>query len=432
MNITVIGTGYVGLVTGTCLSDYGNKVRCIDVDKDKIKSLNKGVVTIYEPGLEKIFKKNLNNGNLFFRDKLDDSINDSDLIFLALPTPSNEDGSADLKYVIEVAEKLSTIINSYKIIINKSTVPVGTTKKVSDIFKRNSEIDIDVISNPEFLREGVAVKDFMNPKRIIIGSKSEKAKNVMNKLYKPFTNKGSKIYFMNEESSELTKYAANSFLATKISFMNEISQICEISPANIEDIKLGLGSDSRIGKRFLNAGIGYGGSCLPKDVKALISFSDKINYDFKILKSVEKINELQKVHIISKIQKFFNNDIEGKHFGIWGLAFKPATDDIREAPSLEIIKNLLELNSEITAYDPVASSPVKKILGNKISYSSEPYEMLDKIDALIICTEWDEFKNINIQKLQTKLQSKTIFDGRNIFDPKIMSIKGFKYISIGR
>ncbi len=432
MNITVIGTGYVGLVTGTCLSDYGNKVTCIDIDKSKIKSLKSGILTIYEPGLEIIFKKNVSNGNLSFANKINHKINESEIIFLALPTPPNEDGSADLKHVLNVAKNLSEIINSYKIIINKSTVPIGTTKKISNIFKKNSKINIDVISNPEFLREGVAVKDFMNPERIIVGTQSKKAIKIVSQLYQPFSKKGTKIYFMNEESAELTKYAANSFLATKISFINEISQICDLTDADIDKVKLGLSSDSRIGKKFLNAGIGYGGSCLPKDVKALISYTNNINYDFKILKSVEKINELQKVHIISKIQNFFNNDINGKHFGIWGLSFKPETDDIREAPSLEIIKNLLELNSEITAYDPVASPSIKKILGNKISYSGGPYEMLDKIDALIICTEWDEFKNINIKKVKTKLKSKTIFDGRNIFDTKLMSINQFKYISIGR
>ncbi len=432
MKIAVIGTGYVGLVSGTCFAETGNIVTCVDINQAKIDRLTQGEITIYEPGLEKMFLKNLRDGRLKFTTDLNQGIQDAQIVFLALPTPPGEDGSADLKYVLGVADKLGKLLDDYKVIVDKSTVPVGTADKVKSAIAKNAKVEFDVVSNPEFLREGVALEDFMKPDRVVIGVSSERAKKVMGDLYAPFVRQGNPIIFMDEKSAELTKYAANSFLATKISFMNEIAQLCERLGADVDMVRRGIGSDERIGKRFLFPGIGYGGSCFPKDVQALIRSAEEVDYDFQILKSVEKVNEIQKTHLIPKIKSHFNHNLKGKHFALWGLAFKPNTDDIREAPALYIIQALLVAGATVSAYDPEAMGNVKGQLGDRIQYSINPYEALKGADALIIATEWSEFRTPDFEQIEKKLESKVIFDGRNLFEIDKMKELGYKYISIGR
>ncbi len=432
MKIAVIGTGYVGLVSGTCFAETGNTVTCVDIDQVKIDRLTHGEITIYEPGLEKMFLKNLRDGRLKFTTDLKKGIEGAQIVFLALPTPPGEDGSADLKYVLGVADQLGHILEDYKVIVDKSTVPVGTADKVKDAIAKHAKVEFDVVSNPEFLREGVAVEDFMKPDRVVIGSSSDRAKKVMGDLYAPFVRQGNPVIFMDEKSAELTKYAANSFLATKISFMNEIAQLCERLGADVDMVRRGIGSDDRIGKRFLFPGIGYGGSCFPKDVQALIKSAEEVNYDFQILKSVEKVNEKQKTHLIPKIQSHFNYDLNGKHFALWGLAFKPNTDDIREAPALYIIDSLLKSGATVSAYDPEAMNNVKSLLKDTIQYSMNPYEALKDADALIIATEWSEFRTPDFDQIECQLKNKVIFDGRNLFDKNNLKSLGFNYLCVGR
>ena len=432
MKITVIGTGYVGLVTGTCFAETGNKVTCIDIDKAKVDKLSSGQITIYEPGLEKIFLRNTKEGRLVFTTNLEEVLEASEIIFLALPTPPGADGSADLKYVLGVADKMGKLMKGYKVVVNKSTVPVGTADKVREAIAKNYKGAFDVVSNPEFLREGVAVDDFMKPDRVVIGTKSEQAKKVMTELYAPFVRQGNPLIFMDERSSELTKYAANSFLATKISFMNEISQLCERMGADVDMVRRGIGSDDRIGKRFLFPGIGYGGSCFPKDVQALVKSSNEVNYDFEILKAVEKVNALQKLHLVNKINTYFKNDLQGKKIALWGLAFKPNTDDIRDAPAIDMINALTAAGATITAYDPEAMPNVKNKIGDKIKYASNQYEALAGADILVIATEWSEFRTPDFEIIEKELPSKVIFDGRNLFDVAKMKEMGYHYESIGR
>lgn len=432
MNIAVVGTGYVGLVSGTCFAEMGNNVICVDINEQKVNQLKNGEIPIYEPQLDLLFERNTKQGRLSFTNSLQEAVDQTQLIFLALPTPPGEDGSADLSYVLGVAEDLGKIIKQYTIVVDKSTVPVGTAEKVRAAIAKNAKVEFDVVSNPEFLREGFAVDDFLKPDRVVIGTQSEKAKMVMNDLYKPFTRQGNPIYFMDEKSAELTKYAANSFLATKISFMNEIANLCELLGADVDQVRMGIGSDSRIGKRFLFPGIGYGGSCFPKDVKALIKSSRDANYDFSILKSVEEVNEKQKIVLLPKIMNHFKNDIKGKKFAIWGLAFKPNTDDIREAPAHYVIKELLAKGAQVSAYDPEATKNTKQIFGESISYGQDNYEILADADALIIATEWPLFRNPDFDKISNLLKNKLIFDGRNLFEVNKMEELGYTYYSIGR
>ncbi|HNQ12515.1 MAG TPA: UDP-glucose/GDP-mannose dehydrogenase family protein [Bacteroidia bacterium] len=432
MNIAVVGTGYVGLVTGTCFAEMGNHVTCVDIDQEKVTKLRSGVIPIYEPHLDVLFDRNIKQGRLKFTTNLQEAIDPAEIIFLALPTPPGEDGSADLSYVLGVASQLGTLIKSYKIVVNKSTVPVGTAEKVSKAISEKGCSDFDVVSNPEFLREGFAVDDFMKPDRVVIGTKSDKAKKLMGDLYAPFVRQGNPVYFMDERSAELTKYAANAFLATKITFMNEIANLCEKVGANVDAIRIGIGSDNRIGKRFLFAGIGYGGSCFPKDVQALSKTSSEYDYDFSILQSVMDVNEKQKTVIVEKIKNYFANNLKGKKIALWGLAFKPDTDDIREAPSLYIIDYLIKEGASIAAYDPEAMQNVKKQLGDKIEYTTNQYEALKDADALVIATEWSVFRTPEFDKIGSLLKNKIIFDGRNLYDPSRMKEMGFYYNSIGR
>jgi len=432
MKIAVIGTGYVGLVTGTCFAETGNTVTCVDIDENKINKLVSGKLTIYEPGLEKLFLRNQKEGRLHFTTSLKDGIKDAQVIFLALPTPPGENGSADLQYILGVANDLGKIITGYVVIIDKSTVPVGTADKVQKAIAENTNCEFDVVSNPEFLREGVAVDDFMKPDRVVIGTSSERAKKILNDLYLPFVRQGNPIIYMDEKSAELTKYAANSFLAVKITFMNEIANLCERFGADVDMVRKGMGSDERIGKRFLFPGIGYGGSCFPKDVKALANSATEANYVFKILEAVMEINEKQKLHLIPKIKAWFNNDLKGKKIAIWGLAFKPNTDDIREAPALSIIESLLDAGAVITAYDPEAMNNVKEILSGRISFAEHQYDALQDADALVIATEWSEFRTPDFGKMVTLLKNNVIFDGRNLFDLNKMEELGFHYESVGR
>lgn len=438
MKIAVVGTGYVGLVTGTCFAETGNDVTCVDIDVNKVNKLNKGEVTIYEPGLEKIFLRNLKEERLHFTTNLAEAVKDALLIFLALPTPPDENGSADLKYILGVADELGKLLNpdDYKVIVDKSTVPVGTADKVRNAILKNGGEELsnsfDVVSNPEFLREGFAVEDFMKPDRVVIGTESEKARKVINELYAPFVRQGNPVIFMDERSAELAKYAANSFLATKISFMNEIANLCELFGADVDMVRRGIGSDDRIGKRFLFPGIGYGGSCFPKDVQALVKSASEVNYDFKILNAVMAVNEKQKLHLLPGIKKYFGNDLKGKHFALWGLSFKPGTDDIREAPALYIIDALLGEGATVAAFDPEAMKNVKEQLGDKIVYAESQYEALKDADALIIATEWNEFRTPDFAKIAARLKNKAIFDGRNLFDLEAMRNLGFHYESVGR
>jgi UDPglucose 6-dehydrogenase len=431
MKIAVVGTGYVGLVTGTCFAETGNTVTCVDIDENKIEKLSGGQITIFEPGLEKLFHRNIKEDRLHFTTILEEGIREAKIIFLALPTPPGEDGSADLKYILKVADDLGKIMTEYKVIVDKSTVPVGTSKKVHDVIAKNASVEFDVVSNPEFLREGVAVEDFMKPDRVVIGTTSERAQKVLTDLYAPFVRQGNPIIFMDEESAELTKYAANSFLATKITFMNEIARLCELFGADVDLVRKGIGSDERIGKRFLFPGIGYGGSCFPKDVKALVKSAEDVNYNFRILKSVEEVNEEQKLYLLPRIEKHFGS-ISGKTFAVWGLAFKPNTDDIREAPALEMIDKLLQQNCVVKVFDPEAMNNVKAIYGDKIVFSESQYDALEGADALIIATEWAEFRTPDFDRIIKAMPSKTIFDGRNLFDLEKMHECGFHYESIGR
>ena len=438
MKIAVVGTGYVGLVTGTCFAETGNTVTCVDVDKVKIDKLSAGEITIYEPGLEKLFLRNQKEGRLRFTQSLSDAVADAAIIFLALPTPPGEDGAADLKYILGVADELGKLIKptDYKVIIDKSTVPVGTAEKVKfAIINSGSEAienAFSVVSNPEFLREGVAVDDFMKPDRVVIGTTSARAIKIMNDLYAPFVRQGNPVIFMDENSAELTKYAANAFLAVKISFMNEIAQMCERLGADVDMVRKGIGSDERIGRRFLFPGIGYGGSCFPKDVQALAKSADDVNYDFKILDAVMEVNDKQKTHLIPKIKKYFDGDLKGKHFALWGLAFKPNTDDVREAPAFNIIDALLLEGATVAVFDPEAMANTKNIFGDKIVYATNQYEALKNADALIIATEWNEFRTPDFEKIISELNNKAIFDGRNLFDPAQMEKSGFHYESVGR
>ncbi|MEO6070043.1 MAG: UDP-glucose/GDP-mannose dehydrogenase family protein [Chitinophagaceae bacterium] len=432
MKITVVGTGYVGLVTGTCLAETGNTVCCVDIDEAKVKKLKAGKITIYEPGLEKLFERNLKEDRLSFTTNLAEGLKEAEMVFLALPTPPGEDGSADLRYILGVAEDIGKLLKDYKVIIDKSTVPVGTAEKVHEAIAANYSGEFDVVSNPEFLREGVAVEDFMKPDRIVIGTTSDRAKKLLEQLYAPYVRQGNPVIFMDERSAELTKYAANSFLATKISFMNEIAQLCERLGADVDMVRHGIGSDERIGRRFLFPGIGYGGSCFPKDVKALVHSSWEVGYDFKILDAVMDVNERQKIHLVTKVKEYFKGDLQGKHFAVWGLAFKPNTDDIREAPALEIIDGLIKAGATVTAYDPEAMENVRNTIGDTITFAENQYDCLEKADALIIATEWNEFRTPNFLKIVSILKNKVIFDGRNLFDTAAIKELGFYYECIGR
>ena len=432
MKITVVGTGYVGLVTGTCLAETGNNVLCVDIDEAKVKRMQNGEVPIYEPHLDSLFQRNIKADRLNFTTSLKEGLDHGDIVFLALPTPEDEDGSADLKYVLGVAHNIGTMIDQYKVIVDKSTVPVGTSEKVKKTIAENAKVEFDVVSNPEFLREGFAVDDFLKPERIVIGSESDRATQLMRKLYKPYVRSGNPIIIMDEKSAELTKYAANAFLATKITFMNEIANFCEKVGADVDKVRIGMGTDSRIGKRFLFPGIGYGGSCFPKDVKALHKSGKDEGYEFKILDSVIRINALQKKALIPKIEAYFDNDIKGRKIAVWGLAFKPETDDIREAPSLEVINSLLERGANISVFDPEAMENVRKKLGDKIFYNDNMYDALKEADALVICTEWSIFRTPNFNKIKENLNQAVIFDGRNLYDVEEMETEGFYYKSIGR
>ena len=432
MRITVVGTGYVGLVTGTCFAETGNNVTCVDIDENKVKKLSAGQITIYEPGLEKLFERNLKEERLSFTTNLEEGIADAQVIFLALPTPPGADGAADLSFVLKVAEQLGKILTDYKVIVDKSTVPVGTAEKVHAAIAKNCKVEFDVVSNPEFLREGVAVEDFMKPDRVVIGTRSERARKVMGDLYAPFVRQGNPILYMDERSAELTKYAANSFLATKISFMNEVAVLCEKLGADVDMVRRGIGSDDRIGKRFLFPGIGYGGSCFPKDVQALVRSSEEVSYDFRILSAVMDVNEKQKTFLLPKIKAYYNGGLKGKRFALWGLAFKPNTDDIREAPALYIIDALLAEGAEICVFDPEAMPNVKQLIGNKIEYAEHQYDCLQRADGLIIATEWSVFRTPDFDKIKEILNSKVIFDGRNLFDVQRMHELGFYYESVGR
>ena len=432
MKITVVGTGYVGLVTGTCFAETGNNVTCVDIDANKVNKLSSGQITIYEPGLEKLFERNLKEERLTFTTNLEEGIKDAEVIFLALPTPPGADGAADLSFVLNVAEHLGRIMTDYKVIVDKSTVPVGTAEKVTAVIAKNSKVPFDVVSNPEFLREGVAVDDFMKPDRVVIGTNSERARKVMGELYAPFVRQGNPILFMDEKSAELTKYAANSFLATKISFMNEIAVLCEKLGADVDMVRRGIGSDDRIGKRFLFPGIGYGGSCFPKDVQALVKSSEDAQYEFKILNAVMDVNEKQKLFLLPKVKAYFKNNLKGKHFALWGLAFKPNTDDIREAPALYIIDALLAEGATVSVFDPEAMANVKHIVGDKITYADHQYTCLEDADALIIATEWSVFRTPDFNKISATLKNRAIFDGRNLFEVARMKELGYHYESVGR
>ncbi|MBK5279788.1 MAG: UDP-glucose/GDP-mannose dehydrogenase family protein [Bacteroidia bacterium] len=432
MKIAVVGTGYVGLVTGTCFAETGNTVTCVDIDEKKVNSLSSGKITIYEPGLELLFERNLKQQRLTFTTNLKEGIEGAKIIFLALPTPPGEDGSGDLKYILKVADDLGPLLNDYTVIIDKSTVPVGTAVKVSKRIRANAKVDFDVVSNPEFLREGMAVEDFMKPDRVVIGTESEKAKKILETLYSPFVRQGNPIIFMDERSAELTKYAANSFLATKISFMNEIANLCELLGADVDSVRKGIGTDSRIGKRFLFPGIGYGGSCFPKDVQALAKSSEDSKYDFRILKAVMEVNDFQKTKLIPNIKSHFKNDLKGKVFAVWGLSFKPHTDDIREAPALYNIEELLAAGAIIKAHDPESMENVKAILGSKIQYCETPYDAAEGADAIFIATEWPEFRAPDFEKLSQIMKGKVIFDGRNLYDTQSLKELGYTYYSVGR
>lgn len=437
MKIVIVGSGYVGLVTGTCFADVGVDVICVDVDERKIEMLKAGKSPIYEPGLDEMLQRNIAKGTLKFSLNLAENLNDADVVFIAVGTPPDEDGSADLKYVLAVAKTIGANINKHILVVTKSTVPVGTAKKVrqaieEELKNRNLNIEFDVASNPEFLKEGDAILDFMKPDRIVVGVESEKAKNIMSLLYQPFTLNGHPVIFMDVPSAELTKYAANAMLATRISFMNDIANLCEIVGANINMIRKGIGTDSRIGSKFLYSGVGYGGSCFPKDVQALIKTSNENNYNLRILEAVEKVNNDQKAVLFDKVYKFFNGDLKNKQIGLWGLSFKPNTDDMREAPSLVLIQKFLEAGCKVKAFDPVAMHETKRKIGDSIIYSENLYDAIDGADCLVLVTEWTDFRFPNFDKLKSLLKNHVIFDGRNIYDRNLLENKGFVYFGIGQ
>ncbi|MDC3341251.1 UDP-glucose/GDP-mannose dehydrogenase family protein [Flavobacteriaceae bacterium] len=432
MKITVVGTGYVGLVTGTCLAETGNEVLCVDIDQAKVDMMQAGKVPIYEPHLDVLFERNIKAGRLTFTTDLHQGLDHGDIIFLALPTPEDEDGSADLSYVLGVADKIGRYISSYKVIVDKSTVPVGTAEKVTQVISAHAQCDFDVVSNPEFLREGFAVDDFLKPERIVVGSSSERATALMQKLYAPFVRSGNPVIVMDEKSAELTKYAANSFLAAKITFMNEVANYCEMVGADVDKVRVGMGTDSRIGKRFLFPGIGYGGSCFPKDVKALQKAGRDAGYEFKILDAVIGVNKVQKTIQVPKILAHFGQDLKGKKIAIWGLAFKPETDDIREAPAIDVINALLDHGATVEAFDPEAMDNIRKRFGDHISFGAHMYAPLEDADALVICTEWSIFRSPNFEKVKDLLKQPVIFDGRNLYNTLDMEREGFTYTSIGR
>jgi len=438
LKIAVVGTGYVGLVSGTCFAETGNHVICVDVDKKKVQKMKDGIVPIYEPGLEILFDRNIKKNRLFFTSDIREAVREAEIVFLCLPTPQGGSGAADLQYVLKVAEDLGKFFNEepnigFKVLVDKSTVPVGTSDKVRAAVKKHApDFEFDVASNPEFLREGVAVEDFMKPERVVIGTENPKTKALMEELYEPFVRSGNPIYFMDLKSAEMTKYASNSFLATKISFMNEIANLCEITGADVDKVRIGIGSDSRIGKRFLFPGVGYGGSCFPKDVMALINTANENEYDFKILKSVVTVNKLQGEHFVNKVLKHYNGNIKGKHFALWGLAFKPNTDDVRDAPAFTVIRELQKNGASVTAYDPEAMATTKAVLGDSIKYAKISYEALEGADALIIVTEWNEFRNPNFEKIRSLIKDPVIFDGRNLYDLDKLKDLNFVYYSIGR
>jgi UDPglucose 6-dehydrogenase len=434
MRLAVIGTGYVGLVTGTCFAEMGNEVVCVDIDTEKLARLKSGVLPIFEPGLVVLFERGLREGRLTFTDSLDEAIPDADVVFLTLPTPPDEDGSADLSHVLSATKEIAKRLDGYTVIVSKSTVPVGTSRKLVSIVNENkpTAATFDVASNPEFLREGVAVDDFMKPDRVIVGTSSEKASDLLTKLYEPFVRSGNPILIMDEASAELAKYAANAFLATKISFMNEIANLCDVVGANVDDIRRGIGADERIGRQFLFAGIGYGGSCFPKDVAALGRMAEDSLYDFKILNAVTAVNRAQRVQLVDRLLRYFDHDLSNRHIAVWGLAFKPNTDDIREAPALTVIEHLLEHGASVTAFDPVAIENVRAEIGDRIAYAADPYAVLKEVDALAICTEWSEFRRPKFETMLEAMANPAIFDGRNLFDPAEMKELGFYYESIGR
>lgn len=432
MNIAVIGTGYVGLVTGTCFAETGNNVICVDIDAKKVERLKNGEVPIYEPHLDVIFERNIKQGRLEFTTELEPAVEKSDIIFLALPTPPGEDGSADLSYVLGVADKIGGIMTSYKVLVDKSTVPVGTAEKVREAVQAKAKVQFDVVSNPEFLREGFAVDDFLKPDRVVIGTSSARAKQLMEELYKPFVRQGNPIIIMDEKSAELTKYAANAFLATKITFMNEIANYCEKVGANVDMVRKGVGTDNRIGNRFLFPGIGYGGSCFPKDVQALQKSGSDANYDFKIINAVMQVNQEQKLRLMHKVDAHYKGDIKGKTFALWGLAFKPDTDDIREAPALYMIDDLLAKGAKVQCFDPEAMDNVKSVYGDKIEFCATANAALKNADALLIATEWAVFRAPDFDVIKKELSEAVIFDGRNLYDTDAVRDKGFTYYSIGR
>ena len=432
MDISIIGTGYVGLVQGACFADTGNSVVCMDIDEKKISDLKKCIIPIYEPGLDEIVKRNTQEKRLEFTTSLKAAVEHGKVIFLCLPTPQSEDGSADLTRVLAVVDQIAMYANEYKILVSKSTVPVGTMDRIRQILKKKGKQEIDVVSNPEFLKEGSAIEDSLKPTRIVIGSKSKRAISVLMDIYAPFVRTGNPIMVMDERSAEMTKYASNSFLAAKISFMNELANLCEKCGADVEWVRKGMGSDPRIGQQFLFAGVGYGGSCFPKDVKALIKTAQEHEYEFKILRAVDEVNEQQKRLIVKKMLRHFNNQIQQKVITLWGLSFKPQTDDIREAPSIVIISSLLEHGAKIRAHDPIANSQVKARFGGKVEFFANNYEALKGADALAVITEWNEFRRPDFDRMKSLMKRPVIFDGRNIYDPKLMKEKGFVYFGIGR
>jgi len=432
MNIAVVGTGYVGLVTGTCFAETGNHVVCVDINKEKVDMMKAGKVPIYEPHLDVLFERNIRQGRLRFTTDLAEALEKAQIVFLALPTPPGEDGSADLSYVLKAAGDIGRIMKHYMVLVDKSTVPVGTAEKVAAEVRKHAKVEFDVVSNPEFLREGFAVDDFLKPDRVVVGTESERARKLMEELYKPFVRQGNPIIFMDERSAELTKYAANAFLAAKITFMNEIANFCEAVGADVDKVRIGMGSDTRIGKRFLFPGIGYGGSCFPKDVQALAKSGKEAGYDFQIIESVMKVNEEQKTALMPKIKKHYGGSLKGRHFAMWGLAFKPDTDDIREAPALYMIDALLKEGATVAAFDPEGMKNVQKLKGDVIRYAQDEYDALKEADALIICTEWAEFRNPDLERVKGALKKPVVFDGRNLYELENMKEKGFTYVSIGR
>ena len=432
MRIAVIGTGYVGLVTGTCLAETGNTVTCVDIDEAKIAALKQGVTPIYEPNLSVLIERNLGDGRLHFTSMLTEGIEGAELIFLALPTPPGADGQADLKYILNVADELGPLLNQYVVLVDKSTVPVGTAELVRERIAKHATVEFSVVSNPEFLREGFAVTDFMKPDRIVIGASDQRAVKVMESLYKPFVRQGNPILVMDEKSAELTKYASNAFLATKITFMNEIANFCERVGANVDAVRLGMGADERIGKRFLFPGMGYGGSCFPKDVQALYHSGAMEGFQFQLLDAVMRVNDEQKTILLPKIKMYFQQDLTNKKLAIWGLSFKPDTDDIREAPALYLIQALLDAGASLTVYDPEAMDNVATQFGDRLHYAQNPYQALETMDGLIICTEWSVFRSPDFSIMRKHMNQHVIFDGRNIFEPEELKAEGFDYFSIGR